>query len=200
MSIEYLLTAFLVCAAPGLGVVYTLSSTLGGGFRAGLWAATGCTIATIIHMGLAMAGLAAVLHTSAILFQAVKFAGVAYLLWMAWGAIQGRGGLTVSAASPAAASKLVRRGILLNLLNPKLPMFFMAFLPQFLPDGAGFGGLLQLGLGFAAMTCAVFFLYALIAATGRDAVLSSEKAMRWLRRGFAASFAYLGLKLAVSRA
>lgn len=200
MSFEYLLTAFIVCAAPGLGVIYTLSSTLGGGMRAGLWAALGCTIATVIHMLVAMAGLAALLHTSALLFQAVKFAGVAYLLWMAWGALKGEGGLQFRAAEPIPAQRLVWRGVMLNLLNPKLPMFFMAFLPQFLPINAGSGALIELGLGFTGMTFGVFVLYAALAASGRDAVLASETAMRWLRRVFAASFAMLGLKLAVSRA
>ncbi len=200
MSWDYLLTTFIVCAAPGIGVIYTLSSTLGGGLRAGLWAAFGCTIATVIHMLVAMVGLAALLHTSALLFQAVKFAGVAYLLWMAWGALQGRGGLQVAAGEPSPAGRLVRQGIILNVLNPKLPMFFMAFLPQFLPAGAGVGALIQLGLGFAVMTFAVFVGYALIAATGRDAVLASDCAMAWLRRVFAASFALLGLKLAAARA
>ncbi|SIS63475.1 LysE family translocator [Paracoccus saliphilus] len=200
MSFEYLLTAFIVCVVPGLGVIYTLSSTLGGGMRAGLWAALGCTIATVIHMLVAMAGLAALLHTSALLFQAVKFAGVAYLLWMAWGALQGSGGLQFGAGEPTPAGRLVWRGVLLNLLNPKLPMFFMAFLPQFLPVGAGLGALLELGLGFAGMTFGVFVIYAGLAASGRDALLASERAMRWMRRIFAASFAMLGLKLAVSRA
>lgn len=200
MSFEYLLTAFIVCIVPGLGVIYTLSSTLAGGMRAGFWAALGCTIATIIHMLIAMAGLAALLHTSAVLFQVIKFAGVAYLLWMAWGALKGTGGLQIGAGETAPAGKLVRRGVMINLLNPKLPMFFMAFLPQFLPEGAGIGALAELGFGFTAMTFAVFMLYALIAASGRDAVLASETAMRWLRRAFAASFTLLGLKLAVSRA
>lgn len=200
MSFEYLLTAFIVCAVPGLGVIYTLSSTLGGGMRAGLWAALGCTIATIIHMLVAMAGLAALLHASAVLFQAVKFAGVAYLLWMAWGVLKGEGGLRFHAAAQVPPRRLIWRGIVLNLLNPKLPMFFMAFLPQFLPANAGIGALFELGLGFTGMTFGVFVLYAALAASGRDAVLASESAMRWLRRVFAASFAMLGLKLAVSRA
>lgn len=200
MSWDYLLTVLIVCAAPGLGVIYTLSATLGGGLHAGLWAALGCTIATVIHMLIAMAGLAAVLHTSALLFQAVKFAGVAYLLWMAWGVLQGRGGLQVTASQPTPPATVVRRGVMLNLLNPKLPMFFMAFLPQFLPAGAGTGALIELGLGFSAMTFAVFVVYAALAASGRDAVLASERAMGWVRRGFAASFALLGLKLAVARA
>lgn len=200
MNFEYLLTAFIVCVVPGIGVIYTLSSTLGGGMRAGVWASVGCTIATVIHMIVAMAGLAAVLHTSAVLFQVLKFAGVAYLMWMAWGVLQGKGGLELKPATPAPAGRLIGRGVMLNLLNPKLPMFFMAFLPQFLSVDAGLGALLELGFGFTAMTFAVFVLYAGLAATGRDALLASDRAMRWLRRAFAMSFAALGLKLAMSRA
>lgn len=82
LSPEFLLTTFIVCITPGIGVIYTLSVTLGGGLPAGLWATLGCTLATVLHMIVAMAGLAAILHTSAVLFQIIKFAGVAYLLWM----------------------------------------------------------------------------------------------------------------------
>ena len=199
MSFDYLLTAFIVCLAPGIGVVYTLSATLGGGFRAGFWASLGCTIATIVHMVVAMAGLAAVLHSSAVLFQAIKFAGVAYLLWMAWAVLQDRGGLSVRPAEPETPARLVRRGILLNILNPKLPLFFMAFIPQFMPAGSGLPKLVELGAGFTAMTFAVFMGYVVLAATGRERLLSSETAMNWMRRVFAASFAALGLKLATER-
>ncbi|RJL10438.1 LysE family translocator [Paracoccus siganidrum] len=200
MSIDYLLTAFIVCVSPGIGVVYTLSSTLGGGLRAGLWAALGCTVATVFHMLVAMAGLAALLHASALVFQLVKFAGVAYLIWMAWGVLQGTGGMELRPGAPLPARRIVMRGIMLNLLNPKLPLFFVAFLPQFMPAGSAPALLVELGAGFTAMTFAVFALYAALAASGRDAVLASERAMTWLRRAFAASFAALGLKLAVSRA
>lgn len=200
MSWDYLLTAFIVCVSPGIGVVYTLSTTLGGGFRAGVWAAVGCTIATIVHMIVAMAGLAAVLHTSAVLFQALKFAGVAYLLWMAWAVLRSTGGLSVEAAPPQPPPRLIRRGVLLNILNPKLPLFFMAFLPQFMPEGAGTAQLVQLGLGFTLITFLTFVGYAALAAGGRRRLTSSEAAMRWLRRLFAASFAALGLRLAMERA
>ncbi|OYX44999.1 MAG: lysine transporter LysE [Rhodobacterales bacterium 32-67-9] len=200
MSPEYLLTTFVVCLAPGIGVVYTLSVALAQGMKGGFWAAVGCTLATLFHMGVAMAGLAAVLHGSAVLFQAVKFAGVGYLLWMAWGTLKGVGGLDVQAAEPQPALRIVRRGVLLNLLNPKLPMFFLAFLPQFLSSGDGTPAIVALGLGFAAMTFAVFLGYAAVAATGREAVLSRPAVMAWLRRAFAASFAALGLRLALERA
>ena len=200
MSWEYLLTAFIVCVSPGIGVVYTLSSTMGGGFRAGIWAAIGCTIATVLHLLVATAGLAALLHASAVLFQTVKFLGVAYLLWMAWAVLRDVGGLSIRPAAPARAARIVWRGVLLNILNPKLPLFFVAFLPQFLPAGAGTGLLVELGLGFTAVTFLTFVLYAALAATGRQRIMANERAMTWLRRAFAASFAALGLKLATERA
>ena len=200
MSWDYLLTAFVVCLAPGIGVIYTLSSTLGGGLRGGFWAAVGCTLATIVHMAVAVAGLAAILHSSAVLFQTVKFAGVAYLMWMAWGTLRGSGGLSPQAAAPQPAARIVGRGIALNLLNPKIPMFFLAFLPQFLGPGDGARAVAELGLGFAGMTFAVFLGYAALAASGREAVLSRPAVMAWLRRAFAASFAALGLRLALERA
>ena len=196
MSLDYLITAFIVCLAPGIGVVYTLSSTLGGGFRAGFWASVGCTIATVIHLIVAMVGLAAVLHASAILFQTIKFAGVAYLMWMAWAVLKDRGGLSVRPAEPERPHRLVYRGILLNILNPKLPLFFMAFIPQFVPAGSDTRILLELGLGFAAMTFVVFMGYVVLASAGRQRLLASERIMNWVRRTFAASFAVLGLKLA----
>lgn len=196
MSLEYLFTAFFICLSPGIGVVYTLSSTLGGGIRAGFWAAIGCTIATVLHLVVAMAGLAAVLHTSAMLFQTIKFAGVAYLIWMAWAVLKDRGGLSVRPSAPVPPGKLVWRGILLNILNPKIPLFFVAFIPQFVPVGSADGLLVELGLGFTVMTFVVFMGYVAVAASGRQRLLQSERAMNWLRRAFAASFAALGLKLA----
>ena len=200
MSPEYLLTTLVVCLAPGIGVVYTLSVALAQGMRGGFWASVGCTLATIVHMAVAVAGLAAILHSSAVLFQTVKFAGVAYLMWMAWGTLRGAGGLTLQAAAPQPAGRIVWRGIALNLLNPKIPMFFLAFLPQFLSPGDGTRAIVELGFGFAAMTFAVFIGYAALAASGREAVLSRPAVMAWLRRAFAASFAALGLRLAMERA
>jgi len=199
---EFLLTAFIVCAAPGIGVVYTLSVTLGAGFRAGVWATVGCTLATVFHLGVAMAGLAAVLHTSAVLFQAIKFAGVAYLLWMAWAVLQSTGSMAVTAMNGGSPARLVWRGIVLNLLNPKLPLFFVAFLPQFLPagDAASLSALVTLGVGFTGMTALTFLIYAAIGASGRSTVLNSPRLLTGMRRAFAASFAFLGARLALESA
>lgn len=205
MSPEYIISALIVCLAPGLGVIYTLATSLGAGLRAGLWAAVGCTLATVVHLCVALAGLAAVLHASALLFQAIKFAGVIYLLWMAWTTLRGDSALTIdpdATARAASPARIVTRGILLNILNPKLPLFFLAFLPQFLPATSidPSRDLLLLGGTFVAVTGAVMLTYALAAGTMRRYVVESERAMRWLRRVFAASFAALGLRLAFERA
>lgn len=200
MSPEFLFTAFIVCLVPGIGVVYTLSSTLGQGFRAGLWASLGCTIATLVHLAVALGGLAAVLHTSALLFQTIKYAGVAYLLYMAWGTLKGTGGLALEAAAPQSVAQLVWRGIILNLLNPKLPLFFVAFLPQFMAVNDGPYVMAELGVVFAVLTFLTFLGYTALAASGRQAILSRPAVMAWMRRAFAASFAALGVRLAFERA
>jgi threonine/homoserine/homoserine lactone efflux protein len=202
MSPEFLLTAFIVCITPGIGVIYTLSSTLGGGFKAGFWAAIGCTIATILHLGIAMAGLTAILHTSALLFQIIKILGVVYLLWMAWAVLQSTGSMAIEAANGGNPVRLVWRGIVLNILNPKIPLFFVAFLPQFLPsnDTANLSLIVELGIGFSAMTFFVFLGYAAIISSGRKAILGSPSVMQWMRLAFAASFSALGARLAFEHA
>ncbi len=200
ISAAFLLTALIVCLAPGTGVIYTLSVALGRGFRPALAAVAGCTIGILPHLMAAVLGLAAVLHASALAFQVLKFAGVAFLLWMAWktlrevGAIGGLDGDAPQAGPVAIAV----RGALINVLNPKLSLFFLAFLPQFTDAQAG--GLteqmLVLGAIFCAMTAAVFTLYAAFAAVARRHVLGNEMAMRWLRRTFAAAFGALAVRLA----
>lgn len=200
MSMEYLITVLVICLSPGIGVVYTLSATLGGGWKAGFWASTGCTIATIIHLLIAMAGLTAIIHTSAVLFQTIKFAGVLYLFWMAWIILKDRSGLSVKAEKSVTPGRLLSRGILLNILNPKLPLFFMAFIPQFVPAGSSMVLLPELGIIFTIVTFTVFMGYVALAAAGRQHILESATAMSWLRRAFAASFAALGLKLAIEKA
>jgi len=203
--VEFLVTALIVCVAPGIGVIYTLSTALGGGLRQGLWAALGCTLVTAVHLTAAMAGLAAVLHTSAVLFQVVKYAGALVLLWMAWTTLRGGGTLDISAddsARRASPARLVWRGILLNLLNPKLPLFFLAFLPQFIPHDAARPGLImaELGLGFVAMTGLVMAGYAILAGAARSYLVERPSVMTWLRRLFAATFAALAARLALERA
>lgn len=203
ISVQFLLTALVVVLAPGTGVVYTLAIALGQGRRAAGFAAFGCTLGILPHLGAAIFGLAAILHASALLFQIVKFAGVAYLLWLAWGMLRAGGALSVSAERRAEPGwRVARRGALINILNPKLSIFFLALLPPFLSGapGAATAEMLTLGAVFMAMTFVIFALYGVFAAAARDRVLSSRRAMRWLNRGFAGFFALLGARLAMERA
>ena len=128
---------------------------------------------------------------------------MAYLLWLAWGALRGGGALAIERRETAEAGwRIARRGALINILNPKLSVFFLALLPPFLSGDAATATaeMLTLGAVFMGLTFAVFVLYGAFAAAARDAVLSSERAMRWLSRCFAAAFAALAGRLALERA
>ena len=199
MSFAFLLTSLIVVASPGTGVLYTLASALTGGARAAVAASLGCTLGILPAMGAAMVGLAAVLHASALAFAALKWLGVAYLLYMAWQQLGERGALSVEAREGGAAqTRIVARGFLVNILNPKLSIFFLAFLPQFISadEVHPLARMLELSTTFMLMTFVVFVIYGLFAARVRDHVVSRPKVMAWLRRAFAGGFALLGAKLA----
>ena len=133
MSVEFLVTSFIIIVSPGTGVLYTLAIGLSRGSRASVVAAFGCTLGIVPHMAAAILGLAALLHTSALAFQTFKYVGVAYLLYMAWQALRERGTLKVEKEVGArSAAQLTVTAILINILNPKLSIFFLAFLPQFI--------------------------------------------------------------------
>ena len=201
ISLQFLLTAFVVVLAPGTGVIYTLALGLGRGRRAAIWAALGCTIGILPHLIAATLGLAAVLHSSALLFQGVKIAGVLYL---AWQMLKSDGALSVSAAKPdpQPGITIAKRGALINILNPKLSIFFLALMPPFLSGSAATATqeMMILGTIFMGMTFAVFALYGLFAAQARSLILGSEAVVKWLNRSFAAIFAALALRLAMERA
>lgn len=203
ITLHFLITAFVVVLAPGTGVIYTLALGLGQGWRASIWAAIGCTFGIVPHLAAATLGLAAVLHSSALLFQIVKAAGVAYLLYLAWQALRSGGVLAVSSNRTSQPGwKIAWRGALINILNPKLSVFFVALLPPFLSGNPASATLEMsvLGLVFMAMTFAIFVLYGLFAAQARTYLLNSERVLKWLNRGFAAVFAGLAARLAAERA
>jgi threonine/homoserine/homoserine lactone efflux protein len=199
MTLSFLLTSLIVVLAPGTGVLYTLAAALTRGRRASAAAAFGCTLGIVPHIAAALLGVAAVLHTSAVAFAALKWLGVLYLLYMAWQALRETGSLKVDQAiDPHSMLRIVVTGILVNILNPKLSIFFLAFLPQFVAAGEShtLAQMLELSVAFMVMTFAVFVAYGLFAAHVRDRVVSRPGAMTWLRRLFAGGFAALGLKLA----
>lgn len=202
ITLEFLITSLIVVLIPGTGVIYTVSTGLVAGRRASLFAALGCTLGIVPHLLATVLGLAALLHSSALAFQALKYAGVAYLFYVAWATWRDRSAFAVEAgqAARSSAGAVVIKAFLLNILNPKLTIFFLAFLPQFVtPDAAR--PLLQLfalsGV-FMAMTFVVFVAYGLLAHAFRHAVIESPRVQAWLRRGFAAAFVGLGANLALS--
>ena len=202
MSIEFLITTLIVVALPGTGVIYTLAAGLTRGARAAGLAAFGCTLGIVPHVAASVAGLAALMHTSALAFKLIKYLGVIYLFYMAWQMWRDSGALALEAQAggQTAAGRIVGAGILINLLNPKLTLFFLAFMPQFVdPDAVGATvEMLTLAGVFMAVTFIVFVLYGLLAAQARDHVISRPKVMRAVKRSFASMFALMGLRLALA--
>jgi threonine/homoserine/homoserine lactone efflux protein len=201
MSIEFLVTSLIVIVSPGTGVLYTLAAGLSRGRRASIVAAFGCTLGIVPHMAAATMGLAALLHTSAVAFQTLKYLGVAYLLYMAWDALREQGVLRVEDnASPRSSGKVIVSAILINILNPKLSIFFLAFLPQFVSadEQHPLAHMFALSLVFMLLTFAVFVAYGLFATAVRSHVIARPRVLTWMRRTFAGAFVALGAKLAMS--
>ena len=198
MSLSFLVTSLIVVVSPGTGVLYTLATALTRGSRASVAAAFGCTLGILPAMLAAMLGLAAVLHTSALAFAALKWLGVFYLLYMAWQALREQGALAVETRFDARSRRrVILTGFLINILNPKLSIFFLAFLPQFIAADEihPLRWMLELSGVFMGMTFVVFALYGLFASLIRERVVSRPRVMTWLRRAFAGGFALLGAKL-----
>ena len=200
MSLEFLLTTLIIVASPGTGVIYTLAAGLSRGGRASVLAAFACTLGIVPHLIAAMMGLAALLHTSALAYNLVKYAGVAYLLWMAWQTLREDGALKVEAGPDGRTSwRVIVDGIAINVLNPKLSIFFVAFQPHFIPAGeaAPLARMLELSAVFMAITFVIFAIYGLFAAAMRDHVISRPGVLAWMRRAFAGAFVALGARLAL---
>jgi threonine/homoserine/homoserine lactone efflux protein len=203
MSLGFLITSLIVIVSPGTGVLYTLAAGLSRGARASIIAAFGCTLGIVPHMAAAILGLAALLHASAVAFQTFKYVGVAYLLYMAWMALKEHGALRVetevtTGADARSELRVIGHAILINVLNPKLSIFFFAFLPQFVStnEPEPLPRMLELSLAFMLLTFIVFVGYGLFAASIRRHVLARPRVLTWMRRTFAAAFVALGAKLA----
>jgi threonine/homoserine/homoserine lactone efflux protein len=199
MNIDFLVTTLIVVVSPGIGVLYTLATGLSRGARASVVAAFGCTLGIVPHMAAAIMGLAALLHTSAIAFQTLRYLGVAYLLYMAWLTLKEHGALKVeNTVDQKSATQVIVHAILINILNPKLSIFFFAFLPQFVSteETRPLLRMSELSAVFMLLTFVVFVGYGLFAASIRNHVISRPRVLVWMRRTFAGAFAALGAKLA----
>jgi len=201
LSIDFLVTSLVVIVAPGTGVLYTLAAGLSRGSRASVVAAFGCTMGIVPHMAAAIMGLAALLHASALAFQTFKYVGVVYLLYMAWNTLREQGALRVEEKVGArSAIQVIVTAVLINLLNPKLSIFFFAFLPQFVSvnERHPLSRMFTLSVVFMLLTFVVFVGYGLLAASVRTHVVSRPQVMTWLRRTVAGAFFALGVKLALA--
>ncbi len=201
ITVQFLITSLVVVLIPGPGVVFTVSTGIIHGRQASVFGALGCTAGILPHLLATVLGLAALLHASAVAFQVLKFAGVAYLLYLAWGTWRDKAAFVIEHDRNAAgATSLVLKAFLLNILNPKLTIFFLAFLPQFVDANAPspIAQLITLSSVFMAMTFVVFVIYGFLAHAFRRAVIDSPRVQSWLRRGFAGAFAGLGINLALS--
>lgn len=203
MSVEFLLTSLIVAAIPGTGVVYTISSSIGGGWRGGLLAAIGCTLGILPHILAAMLGLSAIMQAGSAVFEVVRWAGVAYLVYMGVAMIREGGVLQLDQdrdASMCTKGLVIRRGILLNILNPKLTLFFFAFLPQFLGSPPALIDARLVGLGgvFMLVTLIVFVAYAYASATVRDLLLGAPIFRRWFQRSLGALLISFAARLALT--
>jgi threonine/homoserine/homoserine lactone efflux protein len=201
VSIEFLVTSLVIVATPGTGVLYTLAAGLSRGSRASVVAAFGCTLGIIPHMAAAILGLAAVLHASALAFQTLKYLGVAYLLYMAWNTLREQGALQLETeVDPKTSRQVIGSAILVNILNPKLSIFFLAFLPQFVqttePDAVA--RMAGLSAVFMLLTFVIFVGYGLFAAAVRQHIITRPRVLTWLRRAFAGAFVGLGARLALA--
>lgn len=201
MSVTFLLTALVVVAIPGPGALFTIASGLSRGARRSVVAAAGCTLGIVPHLAAALTGTAALLQASGEAFEVVKLLGVAYLLYMAWSTWRDRTPLVVDEEpSPLSPLRTVISAVLTNLLNPKLTLFFFAFLPQFVPAHSTDQLQKMLGLSavFMAMTFVIFCSYGIFAARVRRQLITRPRVVRRLRQLFAASFVGLAGKLAVT--
>lgn len=201
MSTEFLITSLILVITPGPGVLYTLTAGISRGQRASVMAAIGCTVGIVPHLAAAICGVAALLYASAMAFQALKLLGVIYLLYMAWVTIRDQSGFTIETGATGSSDReVIQSAILVNALNPKLAIFFFAFLPQFVhaDDPQFLTRMLGLSGVFMALTLAVFVVYGLLAAALRLQIVSRPRAVAWLRRSFAAAFVALGVRLAVA--
>lgn len=196
-------TVFVLNATPGVDMAYTVASTLRGGWRQGVAAALGIMAGCVLHTLAAAFGLAALLATSAEAFTVVKLLGAGYLLYVAWG--MAKAGLkpvsgVAEVTAPQSLWRTVRQGFFTNALNPKVALFFLALLPQFIDAAAPHKTLAFLFLGAWFIVQGLLFLLVLIALV---APLRHGRPRPWVGRGLnlggAGLFTLLAAKLALTK-
>jgi RhtB (resistance to homoserine/threonine) family protein len=195
----FIATALVLNATPGVDMLFTLSRTLQHGWRTGMAAALGITAGCVVHTVAAALGLAALLATSALAFSAIKWLGAAYLLWLAWGMLRATvrdAEPILAVSSPAPSTRVFAQGFLTNVLNPKVALFFLALLPQFISSDAPDKTVAFLFLGAVFIVGGALFLFALVALAHRMRVFGASRVTRRLLNAIGgALFAALAVRL-----
>ncbi|MBB4289263.1 threonine/homoserine/homoserine lactone efflux protein [Rhizobium leguminosarum] len=198
----FLSASVLLNLSPGPDIAFILGHTMRGGKRAGFSALFGVWSGACLHVLMAALGLSAVLAASAVAFSAVKWIGAAYLVWLGIQALRAGGGngLIKAAGEEMSVARIYRQGILVSLLNPKVAIFFLAFLPQFVVEGAGPAWAQLMLHGGLIIVVAAFIEPPLVLLGGRlaDTLRHNQKIGLWLDRGLGALFLALGVRLALS--
>lgn len=201
ISFEFLITSMIVVLLPGTGVLYTMSNGLFNGKKASIWAAIGCTFGIVPHLIASTLGLSAIIHQSALAFQVIKYMGVFYLLYLSWNMWNDNGTLDFNSEKPKEKGIMIAsKAVLINILNPKLTIFFLSFLPQFVPQNSSnvTASMLLLSIVFMGLTLLVFLIYGVFAFKAKEYLITSNGAIKRIKQSFAGIFALLGLKLAFS--
>jgi threonine/homoserine/homoserine lactone efflux protein len=201
MNPEFLLASLIVVLIPGTGVVYTITTGLTLHWRASLAAAIGCTLGILPHILASILGLSALLNMSAQVFSVLKWAGASYLLYLAWNMWREAGTLEINRKNTETSiSKIILKAIAINLLNPKLTIFFFAFLPLFVSKDSSSPTLEMIVLSavFMGITFIVFALYGILASGISAYLANSSKAVKRLQQGFAVILAGFAVQLGLS--
>ncbi len=200
----FIAAGWLLNLTPGPDVLYIVSTALKSGVRAGVVAALGIVSGCFVHVFAAALGVGALLATSATAFTVLKWVGAAYLMWMGVKLLLAKGGSSVVPAvashEPADLGRIFRQGFLTNVLNPKVALFFLAFVPQFIAPGTPdkVTAFLLLGLLFNLNSLPINFGYAWLAGWASRRVGAVQRAMHWMDRAAGVMFIGFGLKLALS--
>ena len=193
-------TSLLLALAPGPDNLFVLAQSAQHGSRAGLIVTSGLCTGILVHTAAVSLGVAAILQTSMLAFTLLKIIGAGYLLYLAWLSFRAGGPGRATAVVKLSAGRLYRRGVIMNVTNPKVSIFFMAFLPQFVDpaQGAVMLQMLELGLAFIVATILVFGGVSLLAGTFGRMLARSARANMILNRLAGSIFMVLAVKLAAS--
>ena len=201
VSVEFLVTSLVVVLIPGTGVIYTVSVGLTNNIKNCIAAAVGCTLGIVPHIIASILGISAIMHMSAQAFFLIKLTGSAYLLYLAWGMLRSTSTLEINEANNNISfMQIILKAIAINVLNPKLTLFFLSFLPQFIKSGGPNikFQMILLSILFMSMTLIIFIMYGVLANKVRCWIKKSKTFMKRIQQVFAVIFAGLAVRLVMT--